>query len=270
MNLDKNTIQVNGGPLSQRDASVGRRLEHFCAAQGLEVSASAEVAEAFVVGGLAGRAPATKGTYRSVLRRMAAGARPTVATTFGGSPAPPPYSGPERAELSCVACAQRSAWRRSSALVLLALGIGAGLRAGELAAATGADVVAGHDGVGIRIGGPQPRVVPVTGAWAEVVARQARQVGDGHLFCPGGADRAYKNFVNNFARGLEADPAAPELCSGRARCSFICDHLAAGTPLGELLHVAGIIEVESLLRYARHVGGAPRSKAELRARLRDR
>ena len=62
--------------LSQRDASVGRRLGRFCAAQGLEVSASAEVVEAFVVGGLAGRAASTKGTYRSVLRRTGAGARP--------------------------------------------------------------------------------------------------------------------------------------------------------------------------------------------------
>jgi hypothetical protein len=53
---------------------------------------------------------------------------------------------------------------------------------------------------------------------------------------------------------------------GRCRASFICDHLAAGTPLNELVTVAGLCEVESLARYARHVEGVAHSKAALRAR----
>ena len=86
----------------------------------------------------------------------------------------------------------------------------------------------------------------------------------GLLFRPGPASRGYKNFVTNFARGLAADPAAPRLSMGRCRSSFICDHLAAGTPAGELLAVTGICQAESLARYARHVDGAP-AKAALRA-----
>jgi integrase len=268
LTLTRILFKVVGERTVQRDTSVGRRLESFCAAQGLELSTRAEVAEAFVVTGLAGRARSTRGTYRSVLRRRAAGPKPVVATAFGGSPAMAPYSSPERAELWSMAGAQRSPWRRGSALVLLALGIGAGLRPGEIATALGADVDDDHGDVGTRIGGPRPRVVPITGTWAEVVASQARQVGDGHLFCPGPAKRSYHNFVNNFARTLVTGPGAAELSSGRCRSSFICDHLAAGTPLRELLYVAGIAEVGSLLRYARHVPGAPKSKAELRARLR--
>ena len=50
----------------------------------------------------------------------------------------------------------------------------------------------------------------------------------------------------------------------RCRSSFICDHLAAGTPLRELLAITGICQAESLARYARHVDGAP-PKAALRA-----
>jgi hypothetical protein len=46
--------------------------------------------------------------------------------------------------------------------------------------------------------------------------------------------------------------------------SFICGHLAAGTPVGELLAVTGICQAGSLARYARHVDGAP-PKAALRA-----
>ena len=39
----------------------------------------------------------------------------------------------------------------------------------------------------------------------------------------------------------------------RARSSFICGHLAAGTPVPVLLAVTGIAEAGSLARYARHV-----------------
>jgi hypothetical protein len=118
------------------------------------------------------------------------------------------------------------------------------------------------------VGTETGRAVPVGAPYAKAVAELAKEAGHGYLFCPGGADRDYKNFVNNFCYTLEADPAAPRLSSGRARSSFICDHLSAGTPLRELLYISGICEVESLLRYARHVPGAPRSKAELRRRLR--
>ncbi len=71
----------------------------------------------------------------------------------------------------------------------------------------------------------------------------AAGAGTGYLFRPGPADRGYKNFVTNFARTLAADPAAPRLTAGRCRSSFICDHLAAGTPLrrvsGDHRHLPG-------------------------------
>ena len=251
---------------AQRDGSVSRCLARFCQFQGLAGGLlGAEVAEAFVVVGLAGRAPWTKGTYRSALRRAAGAPRPARATPFSGSPARTPYSPQEKAELLAVAASQRTPWRRASALALLALGLGAGLRPGELAEVTTDDVRARGGRVSVRVGAT--RTVPVGGPYAGILAQQA-QAGPGYLFCPGGADRSYYNFVNNFCYRLESDPAAPRLCVGRARSSFICDHLAAGTPLGQLLYISGICEVESLLRYARHVPGAPGSKAELRKRLR--
>jgi integrase len=255
------------GGSTHRPGYVLAVLGRFGSAQGWGQSPPlcAPVVEAFVVAGLAGRAASTKGTYRSVLRSLGGSARPALATPFSGSPAKAPYSSKEREELYAIAASQRQAWRRRSALALLALGIGAGLRAGELAAAVGDDVLGQPEGVAVRVG--PGRVVPVRGPYAKAVAELAKQAGPGYLFCPGGADRAYKNFVNNFSHTLEADPAAPRLCSGRARSSFICDHLAAGTPLRGLLYMSGICEVESLLRYTRHVPGAPRSKAELRKRL---
>ena len=171
--------------------------------------------EAFVVAGLVGRAGSTKGTYRSVLRSLGGSSRPVRATPFSGSAAKAPYSAQERAELWSVAAAQRSGWRRGSALMLLALGLGAGLRAGELAAAVGDDVMVKPRGVTVRVGGAAGRPVPISGPYAKAIAQQAEQAGPGYLFCPGGADRSYKNFVNNFCYSLDADPAAPGLSSGR-------------------------------------------------------
>ena len=69
------------------------------------------------------------------------------------------------------------------------------------------------------------------------------------------------------AATLEADPGAPRISAARARASFICDHFVARASLQVLLEKTGIVEVESLLRYARHVETAPQSKAALRAAL---
>jgi len=58
----------------------------------------------------------------------------------------------------------------------------------------------------------------------------------------------------------------PRLSLRRARSSFICHHLAAGTLIPVLLAIAGIAEAGSLARYARHVPGVSSSKGALRAR----
>ena len=230
-----------------------------------------DVIEAFCVAGLAGRASSTRGTYRSALYRLAevahgpAGQR---ATPFAGARAPAPYSSAERAELAAVAAAQRDPARRSSALAIVVFGIGAGLRPGELVALRGDDIVRHGRQVMVQVSGPAARVVPVASRYAGRAGELARGAGSGSVFRPGPADRSCKNFVTNFTQGLSADPAAPRLSLRRARSSFICDHLAAGTTVPVLLAVTGIAEAGSLARYARHVPGISSSKGALRARCR--
>ena len=227
--------------------------------------------EAFCVAGLAGRASPARGTYRSALYRLAEAAHGPAgqrATPFAGARAPAPYSPGERAELAAVAAAQRDPVKRASALALVVFGIGAGLRPGELVALRGGDIVSRGGQVLVQAGGPAARVVPVTSRYAGRAWELARGAGGGHVFRPGPAERSYKNFVTNFARGLTADPAAPGLSLRRARSSFICDHLAAGTPVGVLLAITGIAEAGSLARYARHVAGISPSRGALRERWR--
>ena len=226
--------------------------------------------EAFCVAGLRGRASSTRGTYRSALYRLAAAHGPPGqrATPFAGARAPAPYSPAERAELAALAAAQRDPAKRSSALAMVVFGIGAGLRPGELAALRGGDVARHGRQVTVHITGPAARAVPVTSRYAGRAGELARHAGSGFVFRPGPAERGYKNFVTNFARGLAADPAAATLSMRRARAAFICDHLAGGTPVPVLLAITGIAEAGSLARYARHVQGISSSKGALRARWR--
>jgi integrase len=251
-----------------RERSVMARLEQFCDDEGLAtVTLGGEVVAAFVDKGLKNRTPSTRGTYRSVLRSLAGPSRTRTGAPFSAAPAPAPYGPEERRELWAVAMAQPKAWRRHSALVLLALGIGAGLRAGEITLASTSDVVGRTGSLRVTVGADAPRTVRVQPDYAALLAQLARRSEGTFLFHRQGVDRTYHNFVNDFCRLLVCDPAAPRLSANRCRSSFICDHLAAGTPLSVLLEMSGIKEVESLLRYARHVEGAPRSKAALRRLL---
>jgi integrase len=257
-------------------ATALRGLSRFAEARGVpagrEFLLDYDVIEAFCVAGLADRAPATRGTYRSALYRLAEathgppGQRPAP---FPGARAPAPYSPAERAELAALAAAQRDPAKRSSARAMVVFGIGAGLRPGELVALCGDDIVRHGRQVLVQVGGPAARVVPVTPGYAVRARELARGAGAGHVFRPGPAGRFYKNFVTNFARGLAADPAAPGLSMRRARSTFICGHLAAGTPVPVLLAITGIAEAGSLARYARHVPGISSSKGALRARCRE-
>jgi integrase len=248
-----------------------RGLRRFASARGIPASPEFlldyDVIEAFCVAGLPGARPSTRGTYRSALHRLAAPVRGEPGqrgTPLAGATPPPPYSPAGRAELASIAAAQREPARRRSALALVVFGIGAGLRPAELVALRGSDVGRRGRRVAARVAGGRPRLVPVAWRYAARAAELARCAGDGFVFRPGQADRGYKNFVTNFARTLAAGPAAPRLALGRCRSTFICDHLAAGTPVGELLAITGICQAESLARYARHVDGAP-AKAVLRA-----
>ncbi len=248
-----------------------RGLRRFASARGIPARAEFlldyDVIEAFCVAGLEGRACSTRGTYRSALYWLATpvhGGPGQRGTPFAGAKPPPPYSPAERAELAALAAGQRDPAKRRSVLAMVVFGIGAGLRPGELAALRGSDVARHGRQVVVRVTGSRQRLVPVASRYAGRAAGLARWAGDGFVFRPGRADRGYKNFVTNFARTLAADPAAPQLTLSRCRSSFICGHLAAGTPVGELLAITGICQAESLARYARHVEGAP-PKAMLRA-----
>ncbi|MDA8183763.1 MAG: hypothetical protein M0035_04990 [Actinomycetota bacterium] len=253
----------------RRERSVESVFVRFATTQGLAPEPSHEMIEAFCAEGLAQATCATRGTYRSVLRKRAGLVLPVFRPHYRGAAAKAPYSPEERAKLVSIASLQPRAWRGEAALVLIALGIGAGMRAGEIVAAATADLSVETAQVVVAVRGGRTRRVRVEAPFADIVAGLGRGCPDAYLFRPHGTGRSHPNFVNDLCRSLVRDPDAPRLSLARCRASYVCERLATRTPLSEILASTGIAEVESLLRYAVHVEGAPKTKAQLRQRLAD-
>ena len=159
---------------------------------------------------------------------------------------------------------QSSVLRITNATVLLASMLGAGLHPGELARLMACDVHC-HDGTTcVAIGGARARTVRLVSPYDVPLAAVAER-STGYLFRPGAAVRTAKNLIGEVCAALVHDPDEVALVSGRARATFICAHLRARTPRWASCAPWPGSGVESLLRYARHVEGAPQSKAALRA-----
>jgi hypothetical protein len=196
--------------------------------------------------------PHSLGTYRSVLVRLG-GCTCRSTNPFPGSRASRPYNSFEVAALWSMAQHQPSSLRIANAKVALATMVGAGLHPGELAELCGQDV--------------QSRRGQCRAPYGQELLGLAKRE-KGYLFRPGARVRSAKNLIGEVCAALVRDHDEVALSARRARSTFICAHLRARTPLHMLCAMAGIVEVESLLRYARHVEGAPGSKAALRAEAR--
>ena len=162
---------------------------------------------------------------------------------------------------------QASTRRITNASVLLTSMLGAGFHPGVLARLTSCDVQRRGATTTIAVGGTRALTVRVLSPH-DVALGAVLQRSSGYPFRPGAAVRTAKNLIGEVCAALVHDPDEVALLSGRPRATFICAHLLVGTGLGELCAMAGLEGVESLLRYARHVDGAPQSKAALRAAAR--
>lgn len=246
--------------MDDRTISILRGISRFCSNNGIDSHSlpliAPEILEAYLVQGLSHRTSSTKGTYRSVITNIL-GIDALDGLSFRGSIAKEPYSIGEIAGLISNARSQNKAWRRSSGLAMIALSIGGGCRAQELRNLKGGDLTTAGN---LTIG---DRTVPLRPPWNQILGSIGRK-DDQFFFHPGAVRRNYKNFINDFAYDLNQDPGSVRFQMSRARSSFIRDRWNEAMPLADLLEMAGIREVESLMRYVDHLDGAPKTKAGLR------
>lgn len=217
-----------------------------------------EVIDEFLQHGTAHLGARSVATYRSRLVSMSKALLPWhlrtgELTPIGRIGAKEPYSNGQIAALHTWAVQQGTAYRQVNCHVLLALGLGAGLSAGEVEQVRGRHVVVDDEGVLVEVVGDRPRFVPVLAEWETVVADVATAAmnKDQFLFKPRREETHAKNLIPNFI--AETTGRTFSITTQRLRSTWIVTHLAAGTPISGLHKASGVQSPEALARYAEFV-----------------
>jgi len=217
----------------------------------VEVVFSPPVIDRFTAQGLPQYTKAGRNTMRSRLRRMAdallGGERePDRKRPMGNSDAVRPYSAREQAALYSWANGQPDGERYSSAMTLLALGLGAGLTGSEIARLKVGDILVDEEGVVVHVGGTRPREVPVRREWEGVLVERVTGRDAGSWAFREGRKGENRNLVTDFAARSHGEV---ELQSRRMRATWIAHHLNVGTPIVPLMRAAGFSSLESLDKF---------------------
>lgn len=190
-----------------------------------------------------GCAKSTRNTYRARLLRMGEVLAPDhqdqrlpgLARDFQSIP----YNDSEHAMLRSWANGQRTVARRTDAGILLALGMGAGLIARELADIKHKHINVDDDGVLVTVEGKRARTVPVLKAWEDALIESNRSNRDpeAYLFRPK-AGRHIDNANNITAHFIYKH--GKNISPSRMRSTWIAVHLASGVPAKALLKISGM------------------------------
>lgn len=214
-----------------------------------EVVLHPETIDRFLVEGCSHLSQGSRLTYRTHLRHVGRG-------MLGSEVFPPPslkmpapklalpYREDEiAAQLSWARTLSTEPMRRN-ARALLALGLGAGLDATEMAHLRGPQVTRDDRGVLVEVVGPKNRSVPVLRSWEDTVFELAEEVGDRYVWRPD-RTKVRRHATSNFiARCAKVHRLPPAFSLQRLRSTWIVRQLAAGVPPNELARLAGTQSVQ--------------------------
>lgn len=206
---------------------------------------------AFIERGVPQLSAGSRGNYRSQLLRIAEALldeslAPRPLAALAPSDPSVPYTSTEQAALREWARKQNKS-RRADAEILVALGLGAGLSAQEITNLRAGDVTACDSGATIvHVTDGRVRGIPVLRRWERLLLRRAGELApDAYLFIPARTG-AGKNLISNFvARG----GGVIHVQTQRLRSTWIVTHMAACSPLRELVAAAGVDSLEAFTRY---------------------
>ena len=144
-------------------------------------------------------------------------------------------------------------------MALVALGAGAGLDGRWCTRIRPSDVSRADSGLLVRVGPPQPRIVPVLAAFEGDLAELARGPADEFLV---GGTSVSKSRASNLVARLDWPPGLPRLSTGRLRSTWLLHHVTAGTRLPELAGAAGLVGVAVLGDLLQFVSPLPHREAQ--------
>lgn len=227
-----------------------------CAAD-LESLFALDTIERYIAVGMPSAAESTRATRRSILRRIARHASPTLNHLPAPAPLPyrrvrAPYSRDEIAGYRRLTRAQPSDGRRRSLSAVLGLGLGCGLDCRDLGWVRGGDVTRDRGGtVTVHVcGGSRPRTVVCLAAHEDDIWELAEGCGDRLMI--GGQVLGRHNVTSVTLANLITDSTLPRLVTSRLRSTWMLTHLQLGTPLPIFMPAAGLTTVrplEDLLHY---------------------
>lgn len=260
-------------------ASAVARHVYWCWQQGYPLDRNVvfrrEVIAASVAAGSVGPSPRTQGSLRSRLLRLSetfvdGPHRHPRIPAIPAADAQAPYSDREVTLLRSWAANQNTTYREVNATMILALGLGAGLVAREMAGVTAADVTIDDDGVLIAVtAGARPRTVPVLAAWEDTIASvtSASMRPDLWLVLPRRRLAYHRNLLPNFTLDTINRPVSVN--AGRLRATWLVRHLRVGTPVNVLADAAGLASPAALAPYLAFVPGLDTAEARrlLRAQV---
>ena len=187
---------------------------------------------------------------RSVLRRVSRAANPQgwePRLPEAGRPlVPEPYGQNDEAAFVLDAC-MPGRIHRVGRMSVAGLSFGAGLLGRDIRAGCVEDLISLRDGrIGVRVGGANPRLVPVRDNYTGMV-RRAAEASNGGKFITARSHNAVYSIAAHLA------PSGSGLSLRRARNTWLAAHLVAGTPLPALRTIAGRISAQTLNAVLDHV-----------------
>lgn len=214
----------------------------------VDVLRDLELIERYVSTGMRDNPDSSRATRRAALRRVARRLDPDPRPEFERiryRQVKPPYSSLEIRQFYEAACAQPTAARRDSLLALLALGLGCGLDASDLAWVRRCDVRTQNAAVLVSVaGGLRPRTVCCLDAFADQLLALAEPSTTSLLI--GGNQFGRRNVATPVLERLANDRSLPRLAPARLRSTWLVHHLNQATPLSVLMPAAGLRTARSL------------------------
>ncbi|MFE4951091.1 hypothetical protein ACFQ9V_13395 [Leifsonia sp. NPDC056665] len=207
------------------------------------------VADDFVQRGMPGYLAGSRATHRSSLYRVI-DALETDSSGVPGRPIPrraptEPYTRAEVAQLHSWAISQGTERRRIDAMMLLVLGLGAGLTSRELQSVRVDDLIFERGISQVTVWDHRPRTVPISPLWSERLSTVHPQLVRGAwAFRPGRTSSRDGQITDFLLRARTTHDIRPV----RMRTTWLIEHLADGTPPTELLRISGLQQLAALDR----------------------
>lgn len=200
---------------------------------------------------------ASRADLRSDLLEIAKQANPA----YDGIPRPqpiarprvkPPYLPDEVATIVRVARNQNTAVRRQSMCAVVGLGLGAGLDSTDIKPLRARHIIgAGTHELDVQVSGRRPRVVPVRARYVALVQDGLIGLRPDDLVIGRTEDR--KDVVNRVVAQAVIPSTCPHIEQTRLRATYLAELIQLNVPLLDLLDVAGLKSVQTLVDIARYV-----------------